>query len=170
MEINLEIIKTKAGSLKEENHQFKRFLKSIPTKKIDILVADLNRKISSAIDCTACANCCKILEPPVHKHEIDRLSNIKNVQTEIFELKYVGKESSTHIQFLKCQPCIFLQENKCGVYEFRPTSCADYPHLTQPNFKYRWKSVMTNYALCPIVYNVVEHLKKELNYIQNHKP
>jgi len=167
VEIDLKVIKASAVARKDENNQFKGFLKSIPIRKIDTLVADLNQKVSSAIDCTACANCCKMLEPPVDQFEINRLADVKNLQPQIFESRYVGKEPTTKIQFLKCQPCIFLHENKCSIYEQRPASCADYPHLTQPNFKYRWKSVIANYALCPIVFNVVEQLKTELNYIRS---
>lgn len=164
VEINLEKIQNLARQRKEENAQFKLLLKNIPTKKVDGLVHSLNREVSAAMDCTACGNCCKQLEPPVDQAEINRLAILKGMDTNSFEKKYLGKEINTGIQFLKCQPCIFLQTNTCGIYEQRPASCADYPHLHQPNFKFRWKSVMANYALCPIVFNVVEQLKEKLNY------
>lgn len=164
VEINLDTIKAVAQKRKEENANFKIKLKGIPTKKVDELVRQLNDEVSAAIDCTVCGNCCKQLEPPVDQEEIERLAKTKNSDVEKFIEKYVGKEVSTNIQFLKCQPCIFLEHTKCGVYEQRPASCADYPHLHRPNFKYRWKSVMANYAMCPIVFNVVEQLKLKLGY------
>jgi Fe-S-cluster containining protein len=139
-------------------------LRNIPTKEVDTLVHQLNQEVSAAIDCTTCGNCCKQLEPPVDQEEINQLASVKGMDANSFETKYVGKEINTNIQFLKCQPCIFLQTTTCGIYEQRPTSCADYPHLHQPNFKFRWKSIMANYAICPIVFNVVEHLKEKLNY------
>lgn len=164
VEINLDTIKALALKRKEENTKFKVELKNIPTKRVDELVRKLNDEVSAAIDCTACGNCCKQLEPPVHQEEVEQLAKIKNSDVDEFKEKYVGREVSTNIQFLKCRPCIFLHHTKCSVYEQRPASCADYPHLHQPNFKYRWKSVMANYALCPIVFNVVEQLKLKLDY------
>ncbi len=154
-----------AAERREGNKHFKEFLKAIPTKKVDALVQELNKEVASRIDCTTCANCCKILEPPVEQEEIDRLAISKKLKSKIFISNYIGKEPGTDIQFLKCQPCIFLHEKRCGIYEVRPASCADYPHLAQPNFKYRWKSVMANYGICPIVFNVVELLKSKLNYM-----
>jgi uncharacterized protein len=164
VEANLQVIKQAASARKEENNRFKDFLKQIPTLQVDGLVVELNEEVSSKIDCTICGNCCKILEPPINQQEIDRLADIKSLNTQEFESRYVGKEPSTSIKFLKCQPCIFLQKSCCSIYEMRPASCADYPHLTQPNFKYRWKSVMANYSLCPIVFNVVEKLKEEVKF------
>lgn len=164
MEINLEKIQNLARQRKEENAQFRLLLRSIPTKNVDNLVHQLNQEVSAAIDCTACGNCCKQLEPPVDQEELERLAALKNLSTALFKEKYVGEEMGTEIQFLKCQPCIFLQTNTCSIYEQRPASCADYPHLHQANFKFRWKSIMANYALCPIVFNVVEQLKEKLNY------
>jgi uncharacterized protein len=164
VEINLESIHFASINRREENKQFKEFLKATPVRNVDVLVQNLNEEVTSKIDCTACANCCKILEPPVDETEIKRLAQTKNLTTTTFENEYVGKEDETNIQFLKCQPCIFLQEKQCAVYEKRPASCADYPHLTSPNFKYRWKSVMTNYGICPIVFNVVEKLKVKVGF------
>ncbi len=153
-----------AAQRREENAHFKLSLKTIPTRQIDEMVGQLNNEISDAIDCTACGNCCKQLEPPVDEQEQERLASLKKLDVTSFKEKFIGEEAGTQIQFLKCQPCIFLQANRCGIYEHRPASCADYPHLYQPNFKYRWKSIMANYALCPIVFNVVEQLKQKLNY------
>lgn len=164
MELNLQTIQAAFIARKEENKSFKEFLKAIPTKNVDIHVQELNEKVSAEIDCTACANCCKILEPPVGEVEIRPLAQTKNLTTATFKKEYVGQESGTNIQFLKCQPCIFLQDKHCGIYEIRPASCADYPHLTNPNFKYRWKSVMANYGICPIVFNVVEKLKMKIGF------
>jgi hypothetical protein len=105
-----------------------------------------------------------VLEPPVDQNEVQRLADLKKISTDQFEKDFVGKEVGTGIHFLKCQPCIFLQINACSIYENRPASCADYPHLHQPNIKYRWKSLMDNYAMCPIVYNVVEALKEKTDF------
>jgi uncharacterized protein len=164
VETNLPFIARAVTDKESENTRFKEFLKSIPTRQVDTVVARINQHVSSAIDCTQCGNCCKELEPPVNNQEITRLAARKDLSVNDFTVKFVATETTTGIQFLRSQPCIFLTENKCGVYHQRPSSCADYPHITQPNFKYRWRSVMRNYSLCPIVFNVVERLKQELHF------
>lgn len=156
-----------AKERKEENASFKSFLRPIPTQQVDILVKQVSEEVSIRIDCTACGNCCKQLEPPIDSDETERLANLKKISLLAFKEKYVAHEISTNIQYLKCQPCIFLTENQCNIYQQRPASCADYPHLHHPNFKYRWKSIMANYALCPIVFNVVETLKERLFFKEN---
>jgi uncharacterized protein len=162
--LNLDIIRQKSEELREENKRFKAFLKPIPTRMVDTYVQELEKEITASIDCTTCGNCCKVLEPPVDNEEVQRLAKLKNIHPDEFEKEYVGKEASTAIHFLKCQPCIFLQSNSCSIYQDRPASCADYPHLHQPNIKYRWKTLMYNYAMCPIVYNVVEALKGKTDF------
>ncbi|NBW36888.1 MAG: YkgJ family cysteine cluster protein [Cytophagia bacterium] len=162
--LDLNTIREKSEELREENQRFKAFLKPIPVRDVDTYVQALEKEIAASIDCTTCGNCCKVLEPPVDQDEVQRLAKLKKISTDQFEKEFVGKEVGTGIHFLKCQPCIFLQNNACSIYENRPASCADYPHLHQPNIKYRWKSLMDNYAMCPIVYNVVEALKEKTEF------
>jgi hypothetical protein len=38
-----------------------------------------------------------------------------------------------------------------------------YPHLEQDHFKYK-KNVWSNYAICPIVFEVIEALKLEFKF------
>lgn len=164
METNLHEIANFASRQYEENKAFKKFIWQIPSSKIDVAVHQLNQVVSSQIDCTLCANCCKVLEPPVDEVEIDSLAALKEISKEDFEKSFIGYEIDTNISYLKCQPCIFLKGNSCGIYQERPASCADYPHLHHAGVKFRWRSVMENYSKCPIVFNVVEQLKQQLNY------
>ena len=61
-----DIVKIEKLSKQRENAnwQFRSFLKSgkISSKKINAIVHRLNEQVSSQIDCTACANCCKTME------------------------------------------------------------------------------------------------------------
>jgi len=63
-------------------------------------------------------------------------------------------------------PCPFLDGNLCSIYEVRPAVCADYPHLHR-NFRSRLWQVIDNAETCPIVYNVVERLKKTLGFVES---
>ena len=60
-------------------------------------------------------------------------------------------------------PCHFLHENKCTVYEARPTECREFPGLHKPGFIKRSFATFMHYGRCPIIFNVIEALKKELN-------
>jgi uncharacterized protein len=149
-----------------ENMAFKKFLRNIPSKEIDTKVHAIATEVSSQIDCTQCANCCKSVEPGVHADEIENLAKHKQMTLTDFVQNFVSEEPETKIQFLKRTPCIFLKENKCSIYAGRPSACADYPHLHQPQFKFRWKSILMNYQICPIVFNTVETLKDELGFLK----
>ncbi|HMQ01090.1 MAG TPA: YkgJ family cysteine cluster protein, partial [Cyclobacteriaceae bacterium] len=143
----------------EANKSFRKFLNAIPSPTIDKEVHKIADEVSRQIDCTQCANCCKSVEPGLHENEIEWLAAKRNMLLADFKNEFVGTEPQTGIQFLKHTPCIFLKENKCSIYADRPSACADYPHLHQPEFKFRFKSIMFNYRICPIVYNTVEQLK-----------
>ena len=164
MQINLEEIRRISIEKEKENQDFKTFIKTIPIKEIDEHVHSLNEEVSKQIDCTKCGNCCKVLEPPVTAEEVQVLSDVKNTTEEEFTQNYLATEPGSAITYLKKQPCIFLEGNVCSIYQKRPFSCADYPHLHHPHIKYRWRSVMTNYKLCPIVFNVIELLKSRLQF------
>ncbi|MBV7334443.1 YkgJ family cysteine cluster protein [Chloroflexi bacterium TSY] len=59
-------------------------------------------------------------------------------------------------------PCPFLEGNLCSNYAHRPKTCASFPHLHKPVFRGRLFGVLSNYATCPIVFNVYEKLKVKL--------
>jgi hypothetical protein len=61
-------------------------------------------------------------------------------------------------------PCGFLSENKCTVYEKRFDECREFPHLHKDNFKGRLFGTLIHYAMCPIIFNVVEELKKATGF------
>jgi uncharacterized protein len=149
---------------KEENIRFTQFIKQVPSAPLDEKVHRISTYITSKIDCTKCANCCKAVEPGITEEEITKLANLKNLSGEIFEREFTKKEPPTGITFLHRQPCTFLKDHLCTIYENRPASCSDYPHLQQPRFKFRIKAMMENYKICPIVFNTVEQLKSELEF------
>ncbi len=160
--INIAEIKQKAKAKTGENQDFKAFLRNLSSKEIDAKVFALATEVSAKIDCLACANCCKTLEPELKKAEISQLAALKGMETAAFTEAYIYSDAGEDIDFLKQKPCIFLENTACSIYENRPFSCGDYPHLYKPYFKYRLKSIFRNYEMCPIVYHTVEGLKAAL--------
>lgn len=164
-ETNLEVIKQNSKKRERENLSFRVFLKGHSTpSKIDKQVFVLYHEVSKAIDCTACGNCCKQLNPSVEEKDKHIIAAYLNCSIDSLEQHHLEQEPIEQYEFIKTNPCPCLENNKCMIYENRPASCSEYPHLNKKDFVYRLYSVLDNYAVCPIVYNVVEQLKKACNF------
>lgn len=125
---------------------------------IDEWVAVINSEIEPAIDCTQCGACCKTLMINVTQQEAKETADFLAISVDDFKGKYI--EVSQQGQWIMSQmPCHFLEGSRCGVYEQRFTECREFPHLHRSNFKDRMFGTMIHYAMCPIIFNVVETLK-----------
>jgi hypothetical protein len=147
-----------------ENWNFRAFLKgtNIPRRKIDATVHRLNEEISSKIDCTACANCCKTVSPVLDEEDIVRFAKGLGISPEQLRSQYLVEDEEGYT--FNAKPCPFLVDNKCSNYDHRPKACASYPHLHKNDFVFRTIGVINNCSVCPIAFNVVEGLKEELRY------
>ena len=160
---NLQAIKQIAADNEAENDLFKIFLKQQPTDQIDGIVHQLNNTITAQIDCTQCGNCCKSLMINVTPTEAEKVANALQLSITNFKQKYI-EESQAGALVINSVPCSFLHHNKCTIYQNRFNECTEFPHLHKPNFINRLFGTMYNYAICPIVFNVVEALKSKLQY------
>lgn len=85
--------------------------------------------------CTGCGKCCTGFPGAVwiNDAEIEALANLLNLSIDEFLKKYTrlvdGERSLIEdpINF----DCVFLKDNRCQVYEARPTQCRTYPWWTQ---------------------------------------
>ena len=166
IELDLNIIKRNSKIRENENFKFRSFLKSQDSDKIDKIVHKLYKEVLEHIDCTKCANCCIELETGFQIEEIDRLTKHLNIDKNRFinestKPDLFGDEDKF---YLKSKPCQFLVDNKCTIYEIRPEECNSYPYLHKDDFISRLFGVLENYEICPIVYNVYELLKQEMNF------
>ena len=159
-----EAVALLSKSKDEENWAFRNYLKGKGSKEVDKVVQELNKDVSSQIDCTQCGNCCKTINAAFTSDEAEITAPHLNISGKSFLAKYCQHHELDDIYYIKNPPCVFLKENKCTVYEKRPASCAEYPHLNKPNFIFRTMSVLENYKICPIVFNVVERLKTHYNF------
>ena len=148
----------------DENWNFRSFLKStdIPFEKIDAIVHRLNKEVSSQIDCTKCANCCKTISPTLDEEDIVTFAKGLGISPEQLKSQYLVKDEEGFT--FNAKPCPFLVDNKCSNYDHRPKACASYPHLHKEDFVFRTIGVINNCPVCPIVFNVVERLKDELRH------
>ena len=153
-----------AARKEDENWEYRTFLKGGPhsSKKLDAIVHRLHARVSAQIDCTACANCCKTILPILDQEDIDNFARGLGISAEEFAEKYLVEAKAEAGMTFKGTPCPFLVDNKCSNYVHRPKDCSSYPHLHKPGFQRRTLGVLANCSTCPIVFNVMEGLKKKL--------
>ncbi len=151
------------GKLREdENFEFRAFLKGQNSNKVDKIVHRLNTEITEQIDCTACGNCCIQFRLCVSDKDIEKLAQRLNTTSQQIKLDYI--QTDQYEQYFKNIPCGFLKDKRCTVYDDRPKECRAFPYLHKKEFTSRLFGVIDNYSVCPIVFNVYEKLKIELNF------
>jgi Fe-S-cluster containining protein len=160
---DLPSIRAKSMEKLEENDRFSSFLKNNQIAELDQKVHELNLQICSYIDCQKCGNCCKTLMIVVTEQEADKVSNILEQSRQIFDENYL--EKGTHgLMLMNTMPCHFLKDNSCSIYENRFEGCREFPALHLPDFKKRIFTHYMHYNRCPIIFNVIEQLKIDLNF------
>ena len=113
-----------------ENEKFRRYLKrhNFPELKFRRVAEE----IESQIDCRACANCCKVAETDVTERDIAGCRDIWAFRRSEFVEQYTTAsafEQKEPILRRRETGCIFLDGNDCTIYEARPDTCRDFPHL-----------------------------------------
>lgn len=150
----------------DRNFEFRSYLKNSPRwdddDKLDALVHEILAQVTAGIDCTTCANCCREMGIAVEEQDIERLARLLDISVEEFESRYVAVDAGE--KFMPQTPCQFLGGNLCTVYEDRPCVCREFPHLHKEDFRGRLIGVIQNSATCPIVFNVLEELKRRTRW------
>ena len=174
MAFDLIQIRELAKEKEDENWRFRQFLKTQCDRsedEIDKLVIETTHRVWAGIDCTTCANCCRQEKPTFSEEEIDRLTRRLEMERSQFIEKYLERAEmgSDNPWQTRKLPCPFLKDNRCSVYEDRPADCRGYPYLYEPEFVSRTILVIERTSICPIVYEVVEELKKSLRFRRRRK-
>lgn len=151
------------GTLKaKENLAFRRYLaaRHVSDRQFQILASELQREM----DCTACANCCRHGVVPLHEADIEKIAQFLGVTPETIVQRYTTPDpdvTGSRILVSSREGCVFLDGNLCMIYEARPKTCHDFPHVAigthslggRPASLARWA------ALCPIIYTALERHK-----------
>ncbi len=150
---------------KSENLRFRAYLRN--HRHSDRRLRRLGEEIEAEIDCTQCANCCRVSETGISERDIEKLIKFLGVTNEEFLRDYTQRGEDGDL-ILKRLPsgCVFLNGNLCSVYEGRPQTCANYPHLVRGagSLDSRMWEFMHRVEVCPIVYNWMEAVKDDIGF------
>jgi Fe-S-cluster containining protein len=156
-------IKEFSSSKKQENKLLFKRLKKLPSEKIDSLFNTSHHEAFEQFDCLTCANCCKTISPIITNRDVDRLAKGLGIKPSAVVEKYLTIDSDGDYVFTSA-PCPFLQtDNYCEVYEHRPKACREYPHTDRRKMQQIFNITLKNIEVCPVVLNVVEQIKKQVN-------
>ncbi len=167
IEHSLEKIAEIEKTLEAENLRFISFIRSFEDQALmDKKVQELNAIIEPQIDCLKCGNCCKTLMINVTKEECILVAKVLTMTVDEFKQTHIETSAEETYMVMNKMPCSFLQrDNCCSIYQNRFNECREFPQLKNPNFKSRTFSTMMHFGRCPIVYNVIQGLKKELTFV-----
>jgi hypothetical protein len=151
--------------LRDENSRFRRYLKT--HKYNELRLRRTGQRIEEEIDCTVCANCCKVASVPLLERDIERLARFFRVGIAQLKATYTKVDEEGE-RVLKRTPegCVFLSGTECTVYEARPSNCVNFPHIVRgqgPISTRMWEFV-DRACYCPIVYNSLEAFKDETGF------
>jgi len=133
-------------------------------KQLDALVHAILAEVAPLIDCRTCANCCLKMCVIIDDQDIERVAKRLGVSAEEFESEHVAADSEYGEKFMPEEPCPLLGGTVCTIYEDRPKVCREFPHLDKDSFRTRLMGVFGSAEVCPIVFNVLEELKRRTNW------
>jgi Fe-S-cluster containining protein len=123
---------------------------------------DLHEKAFERIDCLQCARCCKRYSPRFKMPDIKRISKTLQLTETDFIKKYLRYDEDGDYVAISA-PCPFLgDDNKCSVYEDRPSDCKRFPYTDEDVILKRPQLTQKNSEFCPIVVSVLEGLMEKL--------
>jgi uncharacterized protein len=160
----IENWKLNAERKKDSNFDFLLWLKNYRNpNQVDRVAKESHQEVFSEIDCTKCANCCKVFSPTVSQTDIKRIASALQISETDFIETYLKKGDENEYE-MNALPCPFLKDDKCSIYEIRPSVCQEYPHTNKKGFTTRKYMHIGNTEICPAVYQIFEKMKNEFRY------
>ncbi len=157
-------IKRYGEKQREENRRFRAWMKH--HNFVERRFKAISQNVEDAIDCTQCANCCRVATTQINERDAERLARHLGMKVSAFLVEYTDETSEGRVLKRDRDGCVFLQNNLCSVYEARPQSCELFPHLVKGNGSLlsRMWHMPDRAVYCPIVYNALEQFKSETGF------
>jgi hypothetical protein len=148
-----------------ENSRFRAYLRN--HRHSDRRLRRFGEQIEAQIDCTTCANCCRVSEVGITERDIEKLAKFLGMTKEEFVRDSTHRAESGELILKRTEAgCVFLKDNLCTVYEARPQNCANFPHLVRGtgSIDSRMWQFVDRVEYCPIVYNWMEKVKEDIGF------
>jgi uncharacterized protein len=158
-------IKRLGEKQREENQRFRAWMRT--HNFVERRFKAIAQNVEAAIDCTACANCCRVATTQLTERDVDRISHKLGMKKHEFLRDYTTKTEDEGLILKRNENgCVFLEGNLCSIYEFRPSTCELFPHLVKGSGSLvsRMWHMADRAVYCPIVYNSLELFKEETSF------
>jgi uncharacterized protein len=143
---------------KDAQKKFKNFLERANKNKVLGQLPGLHEEAFQKIDCLQCAACCKNYSPRFKTPDVKRISKYLRMRESEFIDTYLNVDEEGDF-VAKKTPCPFLGgDNKCSIYDVRPSDCARFPYTDEDVLIKRQKLTLKNASFCPITYFVLDRL------------
>lgn len=148
-----------------ENSKFRAYLKN--HRHSDRRLRKFGEEIEARIDCTQCANCCRVTDVGITDRDVEKLAKFIGVTKDEFLRNSTARDEFNDLILKRTEAgCVFLKDNLCTVYQARPQNCANFPHLVRGSgsIASRMWQFVDRAEFCPIVYNWMERVKEDMGF------
>jgi len=150
---------------RDENLRLRMHLKrrNFQERRLKRIAQDVEERI----DCTACANCCRVATVKLIDRDIEKLARRLGLSLKQFLAEYTREDEDEGRVLIRNEGgCVFLDGNLCSVYDVRPQTCVNFPHLIRGagSLVSRLWEMPDRACYCPIVYNTLEAWKVDLGF------
>jgi uncharacterized protein len=152
-------------SKRDENLRFRMHLKR--HNFVERKFRQIAQAVEDQIDCTACANCCKVATVRLNERDVEKLVKFLGVRPADFLRDYTQQSDEEGLILKRTDAgCVFLAGTTCTVYDARPGTCQHFPHLVkgEGSIAARMWQFVDRACYCPIVYNSLEAFKIEVKF------
>ena len=152
-----------AEKYEDENIAFRQFLKQrANSKKLDAQFLELHNELFANHDCCKCNNCCRAYAVVLDDNDVETISQHLGRSRDDFISEYLEKSDYDESYYrMRTQPCAFLcADGKCSINDVKPAECKGFPFTDQPDRLGSLLGVISFAEVCPVVFEVLERLKK----------
>lgn len=155
--------------VEDENYAFRAYLKNHAHEdELDRQFLELHNELFSKYDCSKCRNCCKEYSASFEEDELGPAAAFLKLSEKEFREKYIREDMGEYL--LNVKPCCFLKEDGgCTIEACKPVSCRDYPFTNRPERLFSLLNIVTSASICPVVFEMLERLKKEYGFRKRNK-
>jgi len=162
--IDVKELKVMANKKEKENFRFRKYLKNhADEEELDKQFKTLHEKYFKIYDCKKCRNCCKELGISLDECELENICKYLKLNKDKFAKENLIQNYGEYS--FKEHKCKFLDDNyNCKIDKCLPRTCKEYPYTNQEERLFSLYSIVSNASVCPVVYEILEELKKEYKF------